>query len=57
MSTGTAQAVQATISVDQSVSVDNPVEVHSVTQAVTVTMGTAYIMVLVNPASSIPTGG
>jgi len=55
MSRGSAQAVTASLSVTQTVTIDNPVEGNSSAQSPTVTMGTNYIFVAVNPAMKLPT--
>jgi len=55
MSRAVAQALTVSLGVPQSVDV-NAVERHDTAQALTVTMGTAYIAVTINPAQSLPQG-
>lgn len=53
MSRGTAQPLVVSMAVAQTVDI-KPVESHSHAQPLTVTMGTAYIPVNINPARKLP---
>lgn len=56
MSKSIAQPVTVSLAVPQTVTIDNPVEDTAVAQAITVTMGTDYILVAINPAITLPQG-